>query len=183
MSHCYTDKYAMKRIFNIAFAFTILMIIPFSLAKGQDKKSEQKVKVVIDNGSGTKVVIDTIFYGSPKSDSIKLKDGTVICLKHPGDVSDYQYHDSRKQIMVTASADDKNSRKEFTEVTVVSQDSLQGDSETEKSRYVIAKDGMVVTIEGNDDARAKELVKEIENILGVKSEGTGKKESENRNKK
>jgi hypothetical protein len=85
--------------------------------------------------------------------------------------------------MVTASADDKNSRKEFTEVTVVSQDSLQGDSETEKSRYVIAKDGMVVTIEGNDDARAKELVKEIENILGVKSEGTGKKESENRNKK
>ena len=32
----------------------------------------------------------------------------------------------------------------------------------EKTKYVIAKNGMVVTIEGNDEARAKELVKEIE---------------------
>jgi hypothetical protein len=47
----------------------------------------------------------------------------------------------------------------------------------EKTKYVIAKDGMVVTVEGNDETKAKELVKEIEAKLGVKSEGTEKKES------
>jgi hypothetical protein len=35
----------------------------------------------------------------------------------------------------------------------------------------------VVTIEGNDEARAKELAREIEIKLGVKSEGTEKKET------
>src|ERR1035437_10934366 len=40
------------------------------------------------------------------------------------------------------------------------------DSTIEKTRYVIAKDGMVVTVEGNDETKTKELVKEIENKLG-----------------
>ena len=53
----------------------------------------------------------------------------------------------------------------------------ENESTTEKARYVIAKDGMVVTIEGNDEAKAKELVKEIENKLGVNNEGTEKKET------
>jgi hypothetical protein len=178
----------MKRTFNIIISIIILIIVPFTITNGQEKKSEQKIKIVIDDGSGTKVVIDTIFYGIPKPDSLKLKDGTVIYLKQTSDANDNKHHESRKHIMVTASADEKNPCKEFTEVTVVSPDSLQGDSETEKSRFVIAKDGMVVTIEGNDEARAEELAKEIENILDIKREGTGKKESgrtesENRNKK
>ena len=46
-----------------------------------------------------------------------------------------------------------------------------------KSRFVIAKDGMVVTVEGNDEAKAKELVKEIENKLGVRNDGSEKKET------
>jgi hypothetical protein len=36
---------------------------------------------------------------------------------------------------------------------------------------------MVVTIEGNDDARAKELVKVIESKLGLNSDGTQEKET------
>jgi hypothetical protein len=42
------------------------------------------------------------------------------------------------------------------------------DSTVNKTKYVIAKDGMVVTVEGNDEARAKDLLKVIENELGVK---------------
>ena len=37
----------------------------------------------------------------------------------------------------------------------------------EKTKYVIAKDGMVVTIEGNDEAKAKEILKDVESRLGV----------------
>lgn len=39
----------------------------------------------------------------------------------------------------------------------------------DRSRYVIAKDGMVVTIEGSDEAKTKALAKEIEDKLGVNS--------------
>ena len=44
------------------------------------------------------------------------------------------------------------------------------DSSEEKSRYVIAKDGIVVTVEGKDEAKTKAFAKEIEEKLGVKSE-------------
>lgn len=37
----------------------------------------------------------------------------------------------------------------------------------EKTKYVLAKDGIVVSIEGNDEAKVKDLVKEIESKLGV----------------
>ena len=41
----------------------------------------------------------------------------------------------------------------------------------EKSTYVIAKDGMVVTIEGEDETKVKELAGTIESKLGVSSAG------------
>ena len=50
------------------------------------------------------------------------------------------------------------------------------DSTVNRTKYVIAKDGMVVTVEGSNEARAKELVKEIEDKLGVRSEEKEKKE-------
>jgi hypothetical protein len=40
----------------------------------------------------------------------------------------------------------------------------------EKTKYVIAKDGMVISIEGNDEAKVKELVKDVESKLGVSKE-------------
>ena len=46
-----------------------------------------------------------------------------------------------------------------------------------KVRYVVAKNGMVVTVEGNDEAKAKELFNEIEKKL---DEGTGAKEKNTR---
>jgi hypothetical protein len=235
----------MKRILNIVFAAITILLFPFSVVMGQDKKSEEKIKIIADDGSGTKVILDTIFYNSPKPDSIKLKDGTVIYMKHSVDDRNFKHHQGKNQVMVTTSSDKKADGKEFKEVTVVSSDSLQskmaddsnnvmyysnsgshegrggrkykvmtrkydgqsekeeiiyvnkgrnpdkeientfdvfvsnneGDSTIEKSRYVIAKDGIVVTIEGNDDARAKELVKVIESKLGLKSDGTEEKET------
>ena len=232
----------MKRIFKIIYATFLILIIPLSIVAGQDKKSEQKIKIIVDDGSGTKIVIDTIFKDTPEPDSIKLKDGTVIYLKHHSDETDIRHHDGQKHIFITASSDGKDDGKEVKEVTIISSDSAhckkacnsgdaifytnshEGkgggkykvitrssgehgdkgeiiyintgkvcDKETEetfdvyvsnndnestvkKTRYVIAKDGMVVTIEGNDEAKVKELAKEIENKPGVKSKGTDIKE-------
>jgi len=235
----------MKRIYYIIYASIIILLVPFPTASGQDKKSEQKVKVVVNDGSGKKIVIDTVFYNSPGPDSIKLKDGTVVYMKHPGDGRDFKHHPGKNHIVITASSDGEDNGKEFKDITVIASDSLdykvvgdsnnvvyysksdsregrgggkykvitrksdgrsenneiiyvnkgkhndkeiektidvfvsddEGDTETEKSRYVIAKDGMVITIEGNDDAKAKELAKEIEEKLGVKNDATEKKET------
>jgi hypothetical protein len=72
----------MKRMSGIIYAALIILIIPFSMVAGQDKKSEQKIKIIVDDGSGTKVIIDTVFKDSSGPDSIRLKDGNVIYLKH-----------------------------------------------------------------------------------------------------
>ena len=183
-------------------------MIPFSIVAGQDKKSEQKIKIVVDDGSGTKVVVDTVFNDNPKPDSIKLKDGTVIFLKHNGEETDLEHHTGKDQFVVTYSVNSNPDGKEVKEVTIVSSDSLRlkkagnshdaiiysysnegragekyrvitrdSDGSADKSRYVIAKDGIVVTVEGTDEIKTKALVKEIESQLGVKSEGTDKKET------
>jgi hypothetical protein len=71
---------------------------------------------------------------------------------------------------------DRNGDKEIEKTIDIYVSDNDNDSKVEKTRYVIAKDGMVVTIEGSDDARIKELVKEIQTKLGIKNDETEKKE-------
>jgi hypothetical protein len=235
----------MKRIFKIIFTYLTVMMIPCSLILGQDNKSEQKIKIIVDDGSGTRVVIDTVIKDSPKPDSIMLKDSSVVYLKHPGDVTGMRHHKGKKHVFVTYSANGKDNGNEGKDISVISsetKDSTQlgdnknvtyysrsesreerggrkyriitrngkdncdkgetvyinednspdeeieksvnvsvsdsdNDSTIEKTKYVIAKDGMVVTIEGNDETKAKELVKEIELRLGVNNDKTENKET------
>jgi hypothetical protein len=188
-------------------------MVPFMMVSGQDKKTEQKIKVIVDDGSGTKIIIDTVYKDTPEPDSIKLKDGTVLYIKHNGEGRDSEHHRGKQHFTVNYSSNGKDAGKE--EVTIISVDSLNSDkggdkiryfrssnsssnegrggehykvirdskedfdndSTVEKTRFVIAKDGMVVTIEGNDEAKAKELAKEIESKLGVNSDGSSKKET------
>ena len=199
----------MKRIFKIIYAAFFILMITFSLVSGQDKKSEEKIKIIVDDGSGKKVVIDTVFYNSPRPDSIKLKDGTVIYLKNQGEEADFKHHAGENDdVMLYNNSDSHEGRnvKKYTVITRKSKDhgdkgetiyinkgvnpkkevdntfdiyvsDTDNDSTIEKTKYVIAKDGMVVTVEGNDETKTKELVKEIETKLGVNSEGTEKKET------
>jgi hypothetical protein len=48
-------------------------------------------------------------------------------------------------------------------------DDNKSDQNVDKTRFVIAKDGMVVTIEGTDEEKTKDLAKEIEKRLGVEN--------------
>ena len=204
----------MRRMIKIIYASFLIFMLSAALVSAQDKKTEQKIKVIVEDGSGTKVIIDTVYKDTPAPDSIKLKDGTVIFTKHEGDGADTRHNKGKKNYFVTYSTDGTNEGKEAHEVTVISTDSIRSnkggdsndviyytnsdksrggekvevimkgskddgdnDSLADKTRIVIAKDGMVVTIEGNDEAKAQELAKEVENKLGINSEGSEKKET------
>jgi ABC-type Na+ efflux pump permease subunit len=123
----------MNRIKNILIAAFLIALIPFVIASGQEKKSEQKIKIVIADDGGSKVILDTLITGDPLSDSIVLKNGSTI----------YLAHDDSEE------SDNKDS---------------------ERTKYVINRDGVKITVEGSDYAKVKELTKEIEKTLDTKSE-------------
>jgi len=243
----------MKRIIKIIPSFLFICLIPFSMAAGQEKKNEQKIKIIIDDGSGKKVVIDTLLNDNQLTDSLKLKNGNVIYIGHAGDNVDLKHHDGNEQVFVTVSADGKDTKKIVKEITIIRSDSAKwegnsdvsrvyvyndsnspegnsweqhnkvihrsdkdgngpGDkiiiindkkadgkdddekieytvssddkkSDGESTKYVINKDGMVITIEGNDYNKVKELVKEIENKLDAGKDETKNSKSVNAEQK
>lgn len=207
-------------------------MIPFATIQSQEKKNEQKIKIIVKDGSGTKVMIDTVLRGDNGPDSLTLKDGSVVHMKH--------LKGEGKQMFVTYSSDDKDGKSYTKEMTVISDDSLDmevderpnvmhykydrdghhghkvmtqsaggddkeemviinkerhrggdktfersisDDSGVEKTRIVIAKDGMVVTIEGTDEVKAKELAKEIEQKLGINGPDEKKEITTNKTQK
>ena len=115
----------MKR--RILYTATFILMIPFSFTSAQDMKSEQKVKIVVNDGSGSKVLMDTVFSDSKGPDSLKLKDGTIVYMKHPDSDSDYRNHKGKDHFFVTYSSDGKEQGREYKEVTVTSSDSAAGD--------------------------------------------------------
>lgn len=245
MSHYELKEPVMKKNFKSIYLPVIILMMSFSMAAGQDKKSEEKIKIIVEDGTGTKTVIDTVFKDSMTADSIRLKDGTVIFLNHNGGDPEVKHQSGKEHVYVTVSSDGEDDRKVVKKYTIVSSDSahtkMEGhtgdimvynnysskegsgtekyqvtttvtkehgdkgevfyitkskgpvkesedkfdvyvsgddhDSGVEKSKFIIAKDGMVVTIEGNDETKARELAKEVEAKLGIKGVETEKPEA------
>jgi hypothetical protein len=174
----------MQRIKAI-IPFLLISLLPLSLASGQEKKNEQKVKVVIADKSGTKVVIDTTFTGTGTVDSVLLDGGNVIYIRN--DDSDTEGKPG-KQVKVIARVDkgSGNTSHQYVYINdgkvirhdgeekidiMVSDDKT--DNEIDKTKYIIAKNGITVSIEGNDEAKVKELAGEIEKRLDVNKEESG----------
>lgn len=171
----------MKTIISILF----ISFLPYSLALGQEKKNEQKVKVIIADKTGTKVVIDTTFTGTGTMDSIIVKGGNVIYIgKNDTDLEGKP----GKQINVMAHVDKdgKNTEHQYVYINKDKVDSRTGeetfdvmvsddefDNDVNETRIVIAKNGITVSIEGNDEAKVQELARDIEQKLGVNNEKTG----------
>ena len=44
------------------------------------------------------------------------------------------------------------------------------DSDSEMAKYVITRDGIVITVEGSDYTKVKEIIKDIEKTLDTKTE-------------
>ena len=219
----------MKRIVKIGQTLLLLFLMPAAIINAQEKKNEQRIKIVVADKSGTKVELDTLIKGSAIADSIKLKNGEVIYMTKNGTHTGKTHLEGDKGQMYVTVSDDKGEKKTEKRITVISGDSdnvmesgdgneviiikdgkhisegkggktvtfsssgsnsksssyvfVNDDNDSdkkvnpaEKTKYVIAKDGMVVTIEGNNEEKTRELVKEVEEKLGInKEDKTAKK--------
>jgi hypothetical protein len=240
----------MKKIYKSSLLLLLMCSIA-SLSFGQEKKTEQKVKVVIDDGTGQKTIIDTTFTGGTTPESITLKNGKMIFIGESGeDMEIGEPGKGAKQVFVTVKTDDNGDKSEEKKIIIMSSDSVnltaepgdkgkrmyvysnspgkegksgtqvivtgKGTSETQwkdingdkviiisdgdkkkdneksytihyskkdsdkdtemNSKYVIAKDGVVVTVESNDEAKAKKLIRKIEKRLDGKNNAHSKKE-------
>jgi hypothetical protein len=191
----------MKRFKSIISASFLLFLIPVAIVAGQDKKSEQKIKIIISDNGGSEVVLDTLISGNATGDSIVLKNGRTIYLAEGEGGSAPGQHITRKYIVTSDGPDGDHSGKEVRkEITVVSSDSDTQDNKgqmtwtqagcgsseagktysftvtsdnkaanSENTKYVINRDGVVITVEASDYARVRELVKEIEKTLDAES--------------
>jgi hypothetical protein len=163
----------MKRMKPIILVLFI-SFLPLSFALGQEKKNERKVKVVIADKSGTKVVIDTTFTDTDKADSIILEEGTVIYIgdnysesdskpgKHVKVITQLNKDEGDTEHQYVYINDDKVIRHDRDKRFDIMVSDNEFDNDLDKTKFVIAKNGITVTVEGNDEAKVKELVNEIE---------------------
>lgn len=232
----------MKRVCTNLFVIMLGAIVPLSSAFGQDKKNEQKIKIVVDDGSGEKTVLDTTFKDGKMPETINLKDGKTIFIGKSGKgMTHIESGDGPEKVFVTVRSEGENEENEVSNVVIMSSDSMKwtaspsgkkkhiyvysnnsekdsepvivtaranarsgkeidykedrviimkdgyavesgkdgktfdvivesGDNEKDSdlTKYIIAKDGVVVTVESNDEAKAKDIIKTIEDKLGVK---------------
>ena len=175
-----------------------------AITSGQEKKGEKKIKIIVEEGSGTKTVMDTVFTGSPMPEKIELKDGTIVFIGNPD--MDLKHVKDGNKVIVTVDASEDGEKHSEKKVIVMSSDSaswtaastgakdqiyvispgkvirkegtgsfsvvVTDDEEkaSDATKYVIAKDGMVVTVESDDEEKAKEVLKLIQDKLGIKNE-------------
>lgn len=208
----------MKRL-KIAL-ITLFALLPFLAAAGQENKSSEKIKIVIDDGSGTKVVLDTVFINSTGPDSILLKNGEVVHIMRKKGGRFNNDGEGKNIVIAVSEADGKSISGKKKEITIISSDSAvydnragkkervyvysrsgEGNSDndstftyvtherrvgpghrfsyissdasgtgagTARQSFIIAKNGVVVTVEGSDEEQLKELSKEIESLLDAR---------------
>jgi len=173
----------MERILKNLFFFFVIIAISLSAA-GQDKKDESKskskIKIIIDDGSGSRTVVDTLIMGDKIPETITTTDGKVIYIDAP-EKGEKNRHVS---VFVTTDKDGKD-KKRHEKVIIIGDKGgtwtasssgstyhiTEGDreiiSDSDKTKYVIAKDGVVVTVESDDEAKAREIIDDVREKLGV----------------
>jgi hypothetical protein len=150
------------------------MVVTVSSDDKGDTKQHKKVIVVSCDSAHADQGEDIIIIKGGKQ--IKdVKGGNVISISSSDSDSKEE-----KYVYIT---EDKNKGKKGEKTVEVRVTTDDKNNTIERTKYVIAKDGMVVTVEGNDDAKAKELIKEIESKLGVNKDEKGAKEEVKETKK
>ena len=111
----------MKRIIRTIFLLLLTVTIPLVMASGQDKKEEKKIKIVIDEGSGSKTVLDTVIVGTSSLEKIELKDGTMLFIGEPD--TDLREVTEGKSVIVTMESDEEGGKGVTKTIYVTSGDS------------------------------------------------------------
>ena len=143
------------------------MVVTYSSDEKGAKKTQKKIIVVSDDSAKVIEGGDVIIVKAGKN----LKDGkggnVVTWSATEGDSKGSKY------IYIN---EDKNTGEKGEKTIEVKVTTDDNDNKVEMTKYVIAKDGMVVTVEGNDEAKVKEIIKEVESKLGVSKEDKNTKE-------
>jgi hypothetical protein len=175
------------------FAVFLIFLLPAPFINAQEKMTEKKITVVIDNGSGKEILMDTVLYGDNGTDSVILKNGEVFYVnktpenKYGNPVNKDEKGEKKYRIIARVEKNGKQSGDRYVYINNENGSDISTDGETfdistdedisgndfDKTRYVIAKDGITVTVEGKDDAKVQELVKEIEKKLDIGGEKAG----------
>lgn len=183
----------MKRISRFFFLFVLIVFVPLSMVSGQDKKTEKKIKVVIADKDGEMTIIDTTFTGDSMPHSLTLKEGKVVYLASPGEgMVHLKSAGGKGTIYVTCTEDEDGTLSHQEKVIVMSGENgewtimpstgsvkhiyakADTDGETEIdtnidiTKYVIAKDGVVITVESKDEDKAKDIIEALEKELKIK---------------
>jgi hypothetical protein len=151
------------------------MVVTYSSDDKGDKKTQKKIFVVSDDSAkdiegGNVIIVRT------GKHMHEVKGGNVVTWSSTGGDSK-----GSKYIYIN---EDKNTGEKGEKTIEVKVTTDDNDNKVEMTKYVIAKDGMVVTVEGNDEAKAKEIIKEVESKLGVsKDDKNTKKEVKEETKK
>lgn len=227
----------MKRI-KVLIPVVLILLISFPSVIAQEKKVEKKIKIVIDDNSGKRVLIDTLFNDDGSADSLKLKNGEVVYLRRnshddkdfavsygssgttgkpegkeesisvtvisPDSMTTGSVVSARENSVYSISSDgdekgdkryviisglengDKHSGRKYVYVSkdrkgghpgeekfdVITDGEVTGD-QTDNTRYVVSKNGITVTIEGKDDAKVYDILKEVEKKLGISNDEKG----------
>ena len=95
----------MKRVKSIITTLFLLILIPFAIAAGQEKNSEQRIKIIIADDGGSEVILDTLITGKPLSDSIVMKDGKTLYLVQEESDNAPGAPECKKYIITASSSD------------------------------------------------------------------------------
>ena len=188
----------MKRILHVICFALMTGLIPFTTLAGQGKKGEQKIKVIIADGSENTIVVDTVFNDDFMNDSIKLKDGKSIIITGNSKKIKSLKDEGKENMYLMVTSEDGDNDKVHKEITIVSSDPATWtaaeydgtksftymiktdkpgiyEADSEMTTYVIKKDGMEISISGTDYNKVKELANDIEGKMDSKQEMTEKK--------
>jgi len=168
----------MKCIPKILLLMLLAAVIPFYAATGQETKTEKKVKVVIADKDGTTIVIDTTYNGDSPDQVLTLKNGKTIHLATTGTMSSHMSGENGKNIYITTTSDGSGKTYKEEKVivmhgndgewTIKSSDDADVDIHPDMTKYVMAKDGVVITVESRDEAKAKKILEELEKNMDIK---------------
>jgi len=98
--------------------------LPVITMNGQETKSEKKIKIVVKDDNGTKVIVDTLLKDGSDIEKIKLDDGSYVFISRPD--ADHN-HSGSKHVTVTITSDDENGEKlkEVEEINFFTSDSIK----------------------------------------------------------
>jgi hypothetical protein len=146
---------------NINHVSSETMIVTSSSDEKSPKEKQKKIIIVTDDGDSSKLI--------EHGDVVIVNAGNH---KNTGEGQSYAF--------VTSKSGGSGSK-----FVYVDEDKSTGDknNNVEKSKFVIAKDGIVVTVEGNDEAKAKEVIEAVKAKLGVNKEDKSGKDADKETKK